>query len=791
MIQVSAALAFLLANSAGAEMVASSAVDLDQVGRDVVTAEAEIARLEAQYQSTPQLFSLQDQEDRAVWGSIYHLNRDFERASLALYGALQATPPANASASAFERDEALYLLADSLFQLGNVWASKKYFEELLDSKGSLYSSDAVRRLMEIAARENRFDEVDRYFEHYKKVAGDDIPGDVRYLRGRSLFFARRDDDALRQLSQVKQGDGYDLRARYLKAAIATRRNNLEDALNIFSEIVTLKPISREDAAVRELAAIGRGRILYELERLDESVAAYQAIDYDSPYLTTMLYEVTLVYVRRGQLALRGSRDDGLTDLQRRDRAREEYQQALRQLDDLRSLEPDSENSSEIELLAANLRLQRLEFEQAEEIFRNLLARYRTVDGELQNIMADAAVADKVLSDLLALEKDSRASLQSPLPLLAARRAGKLRDVAQAVKVFKRLQEIETDVAISLGMLDRLEESISPSNPSRAELFKPLKTAVERSLSLSNSLLGLRRTVAASQRATAPSAALATPRFVELSQKRDELEEQVAALPTTVEQYEVRRARFRERADGIDRLIHELELTNNHLRAAAGSIEWLAMQDSDTNRAISLRNRAHDVGDEISSYERAIQKLKERLSAVRTAAATSGGRGSAEERLRTELEAAYQEEWTLLRSAGLERADPDGERLDSLFSRIDAVKRRNEDFRERLDHGVDKQLENLRVSLAEERRALKSFEAKLSGLNTRASAMRGEATAEAIEKVRDDIGRVVLRGDVGLADAAFSRKQAETETISALQRARAAELTDLTQAYADLTKDEQP
>ena len=77
------------------------------------------------------------------------------------------------------------------------------------------------------------------------------------------------------------------------------------------------------------------------------------------------------------------------------------------------------------------------------------------------------------------------------------------------------------------------------------------------------------------------------------------------------------------------------------------------------------------------------------------------------------------------------------------------------------------------------------------MDARASSLRGGATADALEHVRADIGHIVLRSDVGIIDAAFSRKQGETETISALQRARAAELTDLTQAYADLTKDEQP
>jgi len=94
-------------------------------------------------------------------------------------------------------------------------------------------------------------------------------------------------------------------------------------------------------------------------------------------------------------------------------------------------------------------------------------------------------------------------------------------------------------------------------------------------------------------------------------------------------------------------------------------------------------------------------------------------------------------------------------------------------------------------LSAERDALAAYDRALAGLDSRAAALRSGATADALEHVREDVGSIVLRGDVGLIDSAFSRKQAETEMIGALQRARAAELTDLTQAYADLTKDEQP
>ncbi len=767
--------------------------DVAQLERDVATAAAEAQRLEGQYAATPVLFTSDDREDRATWGAIYHLNREFERASLALFGAVE--PRDGETEQVLSRDpsyaESLYLLADSLLQLGNEGAAKQYFERLLDFASGGYQDEAIQRLMELAAKDRLFVEVDRYFARYVKTVGGNIPGKVRYLRARSLFLAGRDDEALEQLTKVSAGEPFDLRARYLRGAIATRKGDLPQALAQFDDVLTQKPIAREDAAVRELAHLGRGRVLYELDRLDESVEAYQAIDYDSPYLTSMLYELTLTFVRRGQLALRGRKDDGLTDLQRRERARYEYQRALRQLDDLRSLDPEGRRAADIELLAANLRLQRHEFEESEAIFNGLLARYRSVDAALQGLIGDASLADKVLADILALEKDPRASLQSPLPLIAAQRAARLDAVAQAVSVFKELQESRADVAASREMLERLDEQLSPSNPGRAELFKPLRSAVERSLTLSNTILGLRARIVAAERQLARPSAQTRARLDEIAERRDRLEEQVDSLPRTAQEYAARRERLKERANGIDRSIHEIELANKHLRATAASIEWLAQQDVNPTRGATMKSRARELAAEIGGHERRIAELRTRTAAVRAAVTTAGGRGSLEDLLRRSLEQTFTEEREVLAAARDQRGAADAGRLELLYRQVDEIARRNAAFRDRLDAGVEERLLGVRKMLAKERDSLAAYERALDAIDSRAASLRNAATADALEHVRADVGGIVLRGDVGLIDAAFSRKQAETELIGALQRARAAELTDLTQAYADLTKDEQP
>ncbi|HEY1101649.1 MAG TPA: hypothetical protein VGF99_22105, partial [Myxococcota bacterium] len=199
---------------------------LSQVERDAATAAAEMQRIDAANAEVPELFSIADRDERATWGAIYHLNKEYARASLSLYGAVQPRPGENVAA--FEASpqyaESLYLLADSLYELGNTGAARVYFERLLAMRGHDFHDEAILRLMAIAAKNGNYTDVDRYYADYLAMANNTVPGQVRYLRAKSLFDSRRDDEALRELGFIPTGEAYDLRARYLRGAMLTRAN---------------------------------------------------------------------------------------------------------------------------------------------------------------------------------------------------------------------------------------------------------------------------------------------------------------------------------------------------------------------------------------------------------------------------------------------------------------------------------------------------------------------------------------------------------------------------------------
>jgi tetratricopeptide (TPR) repeat protein len=774
---------------------AAREADLARIERDLGVADGEIRRIEEQYRTVPDLFTSEDRNERVTWGEIYYLTREYQRASMLLFGALE--PRENDTRPVEQRPDyadALYYLADSLYLLGNHAAAQGYFERLLTLRGHGHHEQAILRLMEIGDAAGRFDDVDRYYAQYLQTAGANVPGQVRYLRGKSLFLAKKDAAAIDELRQVPAIDAYALRSRYLIGASLVRQGRYEDALTMFQQVAFAKPIAKDDKRVKEQAHLARGRLFYETDRLGESIDAYQEIDWDSSLLTTMLYEVTWTYVRRGQIALRGNKDDNLTDLERRERAKVEYEKALLQLDDLKALEPDSDRMAEIDILAGNLRLQRNEFERAEHIFGEVLDSYQAADAQLTTLIADRSTRERLLSDILQMSSGGL-TVDSKLPALAARRAAKNEEVAKALQVFKDIQRSREDIESTARLLASLEEQLAPENPSRTELFKPLQAGVERSTSLENTLLGLKQNAVAVERALARPDASTQARLARVRADRAALERKVAALPRTAEAVGARRAALLGRLERIDQLLHQAELEARQRRAELTAIDFMYSRSpaspANPTKGELRKNQVRKERGEVDELERRVEMLKGRIAELKKGIAVAGGRGTSEDLLRQAYARSFEEERAILAGARDPAQRATYARLDAAVARIEELTRQNHSFRARLDGIVEERLAGARALLAAQKEAISTFTSALGDIDGRAAAVRDKATTIALEKVRYELNRIVLRADVGIVDTSFARKQAETEKIGQLQRARAAELTDLTQAYADLTKDEVP
>jgi chromosome segregation ATPase len=360
-------------------------------------------------------------------------------------------------------------------------------------------------------------------------------------------------------------------------------------------------------------------------------------------------------------------------------------------------------------------------------------------------------------------------------------------------VFKDLQRSRAEVEESAAILEQLDTMLSASNASRAELFAALQSVVGHSSSLANTVATLRTRAIAVERTIARPDAATAARLRELAAQRGELEERISSVPTTVEALTARKAKFSNQLDAAERALHELELTNNRLRAGLAASEWQAQREltGDPSAREAARLKVRELAADVDAHQHAIDAITSIMARLRVEVQMAGGRGSGEEQLRRELDATLRDERAMLALTRDPAQAAAGARLDALNAKLDTIDSGNQAFRTELDANVDQRLGGVRATISAEREALAGYRARLDTIDQQAAGLRDAATVVALDRVRRDIAHIVLRADVGIVDTAFARKQSETEQIGALERARAAALTDLTQAYADLTRDDLP
>lgn len=774
-------LAFFAPAFLGTWSTAASAQGIGEVESALSKLEGEMTRVEGAYAGQIDLSQRTTYDERLSQGELFFVLEEWERASLVLGGAV--LDPSAIGRPGYE--DGLYQLAEALYQLDNIGGSKNLFAQLLKRPGHRYRDFAIQRLIAIAEHLDDFASLDEYYQDYQALAGGSIPSEIRYLHGKGLFLAGRDTEAVDALSVIAAGDAHYLRASYLIGATIVRADKLDDALAHFTTLSEAALVADRDKTVMELVQIARGRLLYELDRLGDSIDAYQYVPWDSELLTTMLYEVTWTYVRRGQVALH---NEELSESERTEQALADYELALRQLEDLRALEPDSARAADFTLLAGQLRLQRGDYPEAEQVFEEILNNYASADAKLRQLIADPDRRSRIISDIIAMEAGAL-SVETEMPAIAARRAADNEEVANAIRVFRDIETSRQEIVAAESMLNKLEALLTSEN--RAELFPELKEGLTQSYTLSNNVLALRARLAehryALVKAQSPSM---LPPLTDARMRRKELADKVATLPTTGEGMSERKDRFDAGYDELEKKLHEASVQLQGVRAQLVAIDLLYGEQM---RSTELAPTAlENTKRKIQEFKSILDDLESQRDGVRAdlddakvTTTLSGGKGAREGSLRDAYGNALNDEMALggeLNTDEMRRAAQADKRAVMLFDR-------NITFLAKLRSIVDAHVGDVRRDLISERENLRRYAASVAEINGDAQGIRDAATRIAIDHVRAEVHDIVVRADVGIIDVAFARKQRETEKIGRLQRQKSQELTSLNQAYADLTQDE--
>jgi tetratricopeptide (TPR) repeat protein len=199
-------------------VLAASDDELTKAGIQVVTeAEAGLVELATVVGSRPPARP----EERLAAGDMYLRNRDFARAIVSFEQVVELFRQGKANQASHA--DALNSLGEAYFRTEQLLSARRVFHELaeLATKESYaeYGGRALGRLVDVALRTGRLEQLDFVFERISALAKDDESGALAYARAKANFARRNYPEAERAVQQLPEASPLQAQAGYLLGVI--------------------------------------------------------------------------------------------------------------------------------------------------------------------------------------------------------------------------------------------------------------------------------------------------------------------------------------------------------------------------------------------------------------------------------------------------------------------------------------------------------------------------------------------------------------------------------------------
>ncbi len=757
---------------------AATAEALESIEREIGIAEGAAVRLEARLAIEEPDRNTATLMARVNEGLVYHQLREYKRAALMLLRVVDRR--ANRDQPAYP--DALFFLADALYQDRNFAAAESYFREILQRNFADYYKDALLRLIEISFVTHRHEQMDQYFAQLKKRHGDTaLEPKFPYLIGRTQYRRRRYAAALKSFMSVPRGSEPYLQARYLAAvthvnvgAAGAARSKPEVTEKRYRKAVEIlvdalrdhPPKTEDDQAVVELAHLTLGRLHYEMGEFEESVKHYRELPRTSPWFDHALYEVCWTYVKQN-----------------------DYAAALRALDILLLALPDSPFVPEAQIVRGNLQLRMERYDDASDTFERLLDTFEPVKEELDAVVRKHADPVAYFNRVIA-ESDDKFDVSVVLPPLAAGWVTTRNEVERALALVGDLQAAQRDVEESTSIIERLEAQLGAGN--RVEIFGDLRQVAGEALERQKSLVRLKRLLNDVERQLVVRHATGAERKAldDAGQARKNAETDYSGVPATDAELREREAQVEGDLNKLEGETFELSLAIDSIQAQLRAFEKY-MEDLKNSRTSDLTEShlAKAVTDEVKR----LRKLEQELKAARGSIDRERrGVGMGDEVTTQESAMAAKLSQTLDREAQV-FAGLRGRAGDSAaFGRLDAARRRVQRADERLTAiqakvtgAVDKEAQRYAAEVRTEKARLAKYTGTVEGFGGATQDLAGRVAYDNFENVRQMFEGIVLKADLGLIDVAWARKEQTSSGIDGVLSERKTKLGDLQHDYEPL------
>jgi len=744
---------------------------VEEVARQVEVARNNIELVEKQYTLREETSDDAARLQRFSDGEIQYLLNDYATAAVLFYDLV-----ANKDFQKSQRyPDALFYLADSLYQQKNYLGSRLYLRQLLQLRAGHYK-EALARYLEIAGRLNEFTGIDEYINQARGLSGGALPPELTYVYAKWMF--RRQDLTLeervtrsRPIFQTLAGDQsgpFHVQAAYFIGVGHVRLKEWDKALAQFLAVTQGAVRDDKERAVKELADLSMGRVYFEIGKYDDAIDRYARIPQQSENFPDSLYEIAWSYVRKGEL----ERAKNATEV-------------------LLLVAEDSVLGPEAKILQGTL-LQKLQkYDEAIDTYNQVINAYGPVHDEINALLTTHSDPVQYFDELLA-RNEKTLDVTKLLPPAALKWASTRQEVAEAVEITSALDASRKGIEESRSIADRILRSLDERG---VESFPVLQEGYTRADAVDTALTRGEATLTKIEEELVDGLMNdeQNRQLGTLKQQALDIKRRIDTLPTTTEQVRARKERIQVAIDALEKQAFQLGVQLQSQSAQLTAIRKFV----DDTRA-QRKNKAEDEKaflEKVTFEQRALEGMQVQLDELRAqllaernnADKAVGGEGQ----LKTEYAALMEQERQILAQAR-QGSTADAQKI---LLRADVVRADANALRDRVTRSktivrerVAQKAQKLREQVLLEQQLLEGYRAEAASVTGETRNLVGRIAFDSFRRVRQSFYDLVLKADVGVVDVSFQRKQDKTSSIQKLAAQKDRELKQLDEEFREVLKD---
>lgn len=757
----------------GLALAAPRVASADDRDRKLSDYESEVSKMSANLPPIGSNATSTNPARRLVEAEVAFSLGDYDSATTMLFDLVDRPGP--------EQEPARYYLAESLYQRHELGAARRSYQAIIDSRNfaSRYYQPSLLRIIEISIAQNDLQDIDVQLSALGGLGAGQTP-EATYVRGKLAYAQGKFDEAIGLFGQVPAGSPQELQAKYYAAVTNVAKKDVAAATDQFTALTTAKPKSSADRRVIELSQLALGRLYYERDQLVKSLDAYLLVDRQSDLFPDALYEVAWVYVKTKQ-----------------------YDKALGALELLALARPTSTTVPTVRILEGNLRIRKAqmlrqaiidgtvrvdqdpattpetEYFKASNVFIDTHAAYNPAFLRLGEIIDGNEDVSQYLAQL-AGKTPELFTVTAPMPEAAAQYLVEEPDVQRAVRVEADLDEVRTTLDESQQTLVRLQALVASGD--RTAVYPQLQARRTRIGQVLDDLNVIRGQLADKEVAALGGAGS----LGGLTASRRALQQQYAATGGVEGSFSTLKRTMDDQYNQLDAGIGEVRGGLDTSQAMATAIRTYAKSTSQSTSTALSAEQTTAVNDllattssEAAAITAELGDMEREVQLGRDLALVGDPQLAQTREVRRQLLAALAAEQQGLGGAGASGKVADqaarASRLADQLVTLEGV----------LDAAADRGLAESKIEIDQLNSLIAGYRVELAEHEAGTRELSTTSLAASFKTVRDKLGDIVVRTDVGEIDVAWAQKEDSDDDLKRLNLSRQREMKQLHDEFKDI------